>query len=325
MKTAIYPGSFDPVTLGHLNIIKRAAACFDRLIVCVMINSKKQGMFTPEERVELLKKATARFPNVEVDYSEGLLAAYAKRRRAHVVVKGLRAVSDRSGDHVPGLQREIYIPELHHRQGDGPVRGRSGRVPSQGDRGRCEPADAGIAGKEGLTMASGVEELLDMLFDMVDEAKNVPLSSDRCMIERDRALDLIDDIRAQFPVELSEAKKVMASRADLIASAKREVEAIRRQAEEKAKQVLSEETILLQAKQRANELMQQAEDRSRELKRSANEYCEDALRRTEEAVAEAYNEIKQSRARFRAAASSTAGGQTSSGGRLMYDAAADED
>ena len=174
-------------------------------------------------------------------------------------------------------------------------------------------------------MASGVEELLDMLFDMVDEAKNVPLSSDRCMIERDRALDLIDDIRAQFPVELSEAKKVMDSRADLIASAKREAEAIRRQAEEKAKQMLSEETILLQAKQRANELMQQAEDRSRELKRSANEYCEDALRRTEEAVAEAYNEIKQSRARFRAAASSTSAGQASSGGRPMYDAAADED
>ena len=79
-------------------------------------------------------------------------------------------------------------------------------------------------------MASGVEELLDMLFDMVDEAKNVPLSSDKCMIERDRALDLIDDIRAQFPVELSEAKKLMASRADMIASAKREADAIRRQA-----------------------------------------------------------------------------------------------
>ena len=88
-------------------------------------------------------------------------------------------------------------------------------------------------------MASGVEELLDMLFDMVDEAKNVPLSSDRCMIERDRALDLIDDIRAQFPVELSEAKKVMASRADLIASAKREGELIRKQAEDKAKQIVS--------------------------------------------------------------------------------------
>ncbi len=175
-------------------------------------------------------------------------------------------------------------------------------------------------------MASGVEELLDMLFDMVDEAKNVPLSGDKCMIERDRALDLIDDIRVKFPVELEEAKKVMAARSDMLASAKREAEAIRRQAEEKAKQLLSEETILLQARQRANELTQQAEERSRELKRSANEYCEDALRRTEEAVAEAYNEIKQSRARFRAAANATAAGQQSSGGsRPVYDAAADED
>ena len=319
MKTAIYPGSFDPVTLGHLNIIKRAAACFDRLIVCVMINSKKQGMFTPEERVELLKKATARFPNVEVDYSEGLLAAYAKRRRAHVVVKGLRAVSD--------FEQEVQMAVINRKLNPGletMFLASSEKYTYLSSTIVKEMARYG-AEKEGLTMASGVEELLDMLFDMVDEAKNVPLSSDRCMIERDRALDLIDDIRAQFPVELSEAKKVMASRADLIASAKREAEAIRRQAEEKAKQVLSEETILLQAKQRANELMQQAEDRSRELKRSANEYCEDALRRTEEAVAEAYNEIKQSRARFRAAASSTAGGQAPSGGRPMYDAAADED
>ena len=94
MSTAIYPGSFDPVTLGHLNIIKRASACFDKVIVCVMINSKKTGMFTPEERVEMLRQTTARFPNVEVDFSDELLAAYAKRRDAHVLVKGLRAVSD---------------------------------------------------------------------------------------------------------------------------------------------------------------------------------------------------------------------------------------
>ena len=95
MKRAIYPGSFDPVTLGHLNIIKRAAAMFDELIVCVSVNSSKSaGLFTPEERVELLERCTARFPNVEVDFSDELLAAYAKRRKAHVVVKGLRAVSD---------------------------------------------------------------------------------------------------------------------------------------------------------------------------------------------------------------------------------------
>ena len=94
MSIAIYPGSFDPVTLGHLNIIKRAAQCFDKVIVCVMVNSQKRGMFTPEERLELLRRSTARFPNVEVDCSNDLLAAYAKRRGARVVVKGLRAVSD---------------------------------------------------------------------------------------------------------------------------------------------------------------------------------------------------------------------------------------
>lgn len=94
MKTAIYPGSFDPVTLGHLNIIKRAAQCFDRLIVCVMVNSQKNGMFSPEERVELIRRCTQRFPNVEVDSASELLAGYAKRKKAHVVVKGLRAVSD---------------------------------------------------------------------------------------------------------------------------------------------------------------------------------------------------------------------------------------
>ena len=95
MKRAIYPGSFDPVTLGHLNIIKRAAAMFDELIVCVSVNSSKSaGLFTPEERVELIRKVTEDIPNVRVDCSRELLAAYAKRRRAHVVVKGLRAVSD---------------------------------------------------------------------------------------------------------------------------------------------------------------------------------------------------------------------------------------
>ena len=94
MTIAIYPGSFDPITLGHLNIIKRAALCFDKLIVCVMVNSQKNGLFTPEERVELIRRVVSQLPNVEVDASSILLAEYAKQRRARVIVKGLRAVSD---------------------------------------------------------------------------------------------------------------------------------------------------------------------------------------------------------------------------------------
>ena len=94
MSVAIYPGSFDPVTLGHLNIIKRACACFDKVIVCTMVNSKKSGMFTAEERLDMLRRTTARFPNVEVDASDELLANYAHRKGATVLVMGLRAVSD---------------------------------------------------------------------------------------------------------------------------------------------------------------------------------------------------------------------------------------
>ena len=95
MKTAIYPGSFDPITLGHLNIIKRAAVCFDKLIVCVMVNSEKvnRGLFTPEERVELIRRVVAKLPNVEADCSSTLIAEYARQKRACTLVKGLRAVS----------------------------------------------------------------------------------------------------------------------------------------------------------------------------------------------------------------------------------------
>lgn len=174
-------------------------------------------------------------------------------------------------------------------------------------------------------MASKVEELLDMLFDMIDEAKSVPLSNERCMIERDSALDLIDDIRNQFPMELNEARKVMESRAEIIASAKREAEAMNKAAEEKARQLLAADRIAQQGKQLANELMQQSEERSRELKRAANEYCEDALRRTEEAVAAAHEEIRKSRERFRAAAAAISGVAPGSGRNAAYDAAADED
>lgn len=96
MKIAIYPGSFDPITLGHLNIIKRAAACFDKLIVCVMVNASKKtsGLFTPEERVELIRKTVEKLPNVEVDHSCELVAEYAKAKKVCTLIKGLRAVSD---------------------------------------------------------------------------------------------------------------------------------------------------------------------------------------------------------------------------------------
>ncbi len=94
MKLAICPGSFDPVTNGHVQIVTRAAAMFDRVIVVTMANHTKQPLFTASERVELLRRAVAHLPNVEVDAFDGLLAEYAREKNAIAIVKGLRAMSD---------------------------------------------------------------------------------------------------------------------------------------------------------------------------------------------------------------------------------------
>ena len=112
MKIAIYPGSFDPVTSGHLNIIQRSAKIFDKLIVCVMVNAGKNPMFTLEERVELIRRVTGDLPNVEVDSSSELLADYARRRGSCVIVKGLRAGSDFENEFQMALINHKINPEL---------------------------------------------------------------------------------------------------------------------------------------------------------------------------------------------------------------------
>ena len=113
MKRAIYPGSFDPVTLGHLDVIKRAAAMFDELIVCVSVNSAKDsGLFSPEERMELIQIVTEDLSNVKVDCCRELVAEYAKRNRARVLVKGLRAVSDYESEIQMAMVNAKLYPKL---------------------------------------------------------------------------------------------------------------------------------------------------------------------------------------------------------------------
>lgn len=112
MKIAIYPGSFDPVTIGHLHIIRRAASIFDKLIVCVMVNAGKNPMFTLEERVDFIRRVTAELPNVKVDSSGDLLAEYAKSKGDCVIVKGLRAGSDFEYEFQMALINRKINPDL---------------------------------------------------------------------------------------------------------------------------------------------------------------------------------------------------------------------
>ena len=112
MKVAIYPGSFDPITSGHLNIIQRAANIFDKLIVCVMVNAGKNPMFTLEERVELIRRVTLDIPNLVVDSSNELLAEYARKQGSCVIVTGLRAVSDIENEFQMALINRKINPDL---------------------------------------------------------------------------------------------------------------------------------------------------------------------------------------------------------------------
>ena len=112
MSTAICPGSFDPVTKGHCDIIERTAKLFDKVIVCVLENPSKKPVFTIEERVDFVKRVTKQMPNVEVEAFSGLLAEYAKNKNASVIVKGLRAVSDFEYEFQQALTNKVLNPNV---------------------------------------------------------------------------------------------------------------------------------------------------------------------------------------------------------------------
>jgi cell division septum initiation protein DivIVA len=155
-------------------------------------------------------------------------------------------------------------------------------------------------------MENEVLELIEMLYTMVSEAWGVPLGNEKCIVERDKVLNLLDEIKAQLPVEVAEAKRLVTARDEFIGNAKREAETIRKAAEEKAREMVDEQQVVRAAKLRSNELINAAEARTKELYRVANEYVDDALRRTEEAVGSALDEVRQSRVKFRSAAGVTA-------------------
>lgn len=146
-----------------------------------------------------------------------------------------------------------------------------------------------------------VQRLLDMLYGMIDEAKSAAFSSDKCVINRDEALDLLDEIRAKLPLEVKKAQELIRARDEYVAAAKKEVEKMMRQAELDAKTIVSESEIMQQARAKSNDIIRRAEERSKELYHVANTYTEDALRRTEEAIQAALDEVKESRIRFRSA------------------------
>ena len=143
------------------------------------------------------------------------------------------------------------------------------------------------------------EDIIGILYDMIQDARAMPLAMDKCIIERDKVLDLLDEIIAQLPVELKQAKTIVESRADLISQGKREKEAIIRKAQEQAKQLVSQEAICIEAKRLAEEIEKKAHDRAAQIQKAGNAYMDESLRQTEEMIAQTLADIQQVRGKFR--------------------------
>ena len=144
------------------------------------------------------------------------------------------------------------------------------------------------------------EDIIGALYDMVQDARSMPLAADKCILERDKVLDMLDEIIAQLPGELKQSRTIVESRNELIAQARREADGIIRDAQEKAKQLVTKEAIYVEAKKRSEELVDQTQNRINQLRKAANEYMDESLRQTEEVISGALNEIRDTRMKFRA-------------------------
>ena len=151
-----------------------------------------------------------------------------------------------------------------------------------------------------------VIELLDILYGMVTEAWGVPLGNDKCIIEREKAIEIINDIKASLPSSIAESKRLVAARDEFIGSAKREAEALRKNAEEQARTMVEEQEIVRVARARSAELIASAEAKSRELRKVASDYVEDIMRQSEESIGSALATIQSAHRSFRSISTSTA-------------------
>ena len=149
-------------------------------------------------------------------------------------------------------------------------------------------------------MANRIEEIITSLYEMVQDAWSLPLGAEKCVLERDKVLDLLDEISNQLPGELKQAKTIVESRNEVITNAKHEAERILKQAEQRARQMMSQEEVYTMAKNEADEMIKNAQQKIKDLKQVTNEFVDDALSRTESAISNALNEIKESRESFQA-------------------------
>lgn len=143
------------------------------------------------------------------------------------------------------------------------------------------------------------EDIIGALYDMVQDARSMPLAADKCILERDKVLDMLDEILAQLPGEIKQSRTIVESRNELIGQARKEADSIIREAKEKVKTMVTREAIYEEAKKRSEELVSQTQSRINQLRKAGNEYMDESLSQTEEAISKALAEVRETRMKFR--------------------------
>ncbi len=311
-RAAVFPGSFDPITNAHLDVARRAAQLFDRLVIGVLNNPRKEPLFSVDERVELIRSCVADLgEHVTIDSFDGLTVEFARRQGAGFIVRGLRAVSDFEAELQMALTNRKLAPEvdttflmtalefgyveLDPRQGGGTLRRRR------------EPDGSGPRGGRARTAAGGRREriirsarrpatdiifLVERLESLVAASKKLPLTNN-VVLDQATLLELIDQLRVSVPDEVRQARRITEEASRITERSQEEADAIVARAQQQAAQMLEERELVRASQQRAAEIIEASQSEAREVRRGADEYAAGVLIRLEGECIKALTSIKR--------------------------------
>ena len=297
MKKAIYPGSFDPVTNGHVDMIERASKIVDELVVGVLNNSAKNSLFSLDERVSMLKEITKDMPNVTVASFDGLLVDFMEKIDATIIVRGLRAVTD--------FEYELQIAQSNHRVNpkiDTVFLTTNVKYSYLSSTIVKEYASYGGV----WTMSSRMEQIIEEIEEYIDNCKYQPLSSTKIVVNKDELEELLTELKMKTPEEIKRYQKIISNKEAILADAQAKADAIIAQAQVQTSELVSEHQIMQQAYAQANEVVMIATKQAQEIldkatndanniRMGAIQYTDSSLKNIEEILSHA---IEGSQARY---------------------------
>ena len=321
MITAICPGTYDPVTNGHVDVIRRAAAIFDRVVVGVVRDpTHKQTLFTVEERVAFLEDALASSTTSIVDVFSELVVEFARKHEATTMVKGLRVISDFEWEFQMNHLNRQLAPEIEtlyvmanplysfvSSSGVKEIASFGGRVDELVPCRSGAPFRGDVPGRRaGGTRLSppGVDfppmdvlVLIDRLDDLVHNAKAVPLT-DQVRLDREEIYEILDQMRATIPEEIKQARWIVKERQEMLAEAKRECDRIIQEAREQAMREASQTEIVKLAERQADDIVDDAKRKARETRLEMEDWADSILSTLEVNLDKFLTAVKRGRERL---------------------------